>query len=203
MEVSLTARVFGTARTHWGRILLVAITAVVGCASAPVADRQPTGKRRSGEGVVSFEQIRDPSARPPEADVGQEYRRPVLEEGFALPAYPPEALAANAPPTEVAVRLVVGTDGSVASVTPSPLAAPPESEWEELFYRVVRDAVAGWRYEPCELRELEDGPDLDGDGSPDYRLVVASSPVQVYLDVMFRFEIVAGTGQVSMGGDDG
>ncbi len=182
-------------------VVAMVIVGAAGCASAPVEPPQPS--ERSREGVVSFEQIRDPSARPPEADVGQEYRRPVLEEGFKLPAYPPEALSANAPPAEVAVRLVVATDGSVASVTPSPLVAPPESEWEDLFYRVVRDAVASWRYEPCELRELEDGPDLDGDGSPDYRLVVASTPVQVYLDVMFRFEIVAGTGQVSMGGDDG
>jgi hypothetical protein len=32
--------------------------------------------------------------------------------------------------------------------------------------------------------------------------VVASTPMTVYLDIKFRFEIVAGTGRVSMGGDD-
>jgi hypothetical protein len=200
LDVSLPARFDPAATFGCMGVLVMVIVAAAGCASAPVEPRQPM--ERSGEGVVSFEQIRDQSARRPEADVGQEYRRPVLEEGFALPAYPPEALAANAPPAEVAVRLVVATDGSVASVTPSPLAVPPEGEWEELFYRVVRDTVAGWRYEPCELRELEDGADLDGDGSPDYRMVVASTPVQVYLDLVFRFEIFAGTGQVSTGGDN-
>jgi hypothetical protein len=157
---------------------------------------------RSGQGVVSFEQIRDPSVRPPEADADQEYRRPVLEEGFTLPGYPEEALAADAPTTDVIVRVVVAKDGSVSSVRRSPLAGPPRGEWEKLFYDVVSETVADWRYEPCVLRELEDGPDRDGDGASDYTLVVASTPMTVYLDLKFRFEIVAGTGQVSMGAEN-
>ena len=196
----MIARAAGIGRLP--RTLVLAITAAVGCASSPVQRPGPVATEASGEGVVSFEQIRDPSARPPEADAGQEYRRPVLEEGFALPAYPAAALAAHAPTTDVIVRLVVAEDGSVASVRPSPLAAPSQGEWERLFYGVVSETVTGWRYEPCELRELEDGPDLDGNGSPDYRLVVASKPVAVYLDLKFRFEIVNGAGRVSMGGED-
>ena len=196
----MTARETGIDRPScW---LVLAITASVGCVSAPVERPTPVAAGTSSQGVVSFEQLRDPAVRPPEADPGQEYRRPVLEEGFALPAYPAAALAADAPTTDVIVRLVVSEDGTVAGVRPSPLAAPPQGEWPELFYGVVREVVSGWRYEPCELRELEDGPDHDGDGSPDYRLVVASRPVAVYLDLRFRFEIVDGAGRVSMGNDD-
>ncbi len=183
-------------------LLATATLLVVGCASAPVAPAgQTLAPEEPSHGAVSFEQIRDPSARPPVADAGQEYLRPRLEEGFTMPSYPDEALTALAPPTEVVVRMVVDTDGSVADVTPSPLARPLTGEWQELFYGVVRDAVVTWRYDPCQLRELQDGPDLDGDGAPDYRLVVASTPVAVYLDVKFRFEIVAGTGRVSLGGN--
>lgn len=173
---------------------------VAACASAPGQELHT--EEQAGQGVVSFEQIRDPSARPPEADADHEYRRPVLEEGFTLPAYPEEALAADAPPTDVVVRLVVDTDGSVASVRRSPLADPPQGEWDELFYGVVSETVAGWLYEPCELRELEDGPDRDGDGTSDFILVVASTPITVYLDLKFRFEIIAGEGRVSMGAEN-
>ena len=185
-------------------ILVTAVLIVAGCATAPVV---PAGQTATPEapsrGFVSFEEVRDPSARPPVADAGQEYLRPRLEEGFTMPRYPDPALAAGAPPTDVVVRIVVATDGSVARATPSPLAGPSTGEWDDLFYRVVQDAVTTWQYDPCQLRELEDGPDFDGDGTPDYRLVVASTPVSVYLDIRFRFEIVAGKGQVSMGGGDG
>lgn len=180
----------------------VTVTLVLAaCASAPVEG--PQAQMWSSQGVVSFEHVRDPAARPPQADAGQEYRRPVLEEGFTLPAYPEEALAANAPPTDVVIRLVIETDGSVASVRRSPLAGPPQNEWEDLFYGVVSQTVAGWSYEPCELRDLEDGPDRDGDGVPDYIVVVSSTPVTVYLDLKFRFDIVAGAGRVRMGSDEG
>lgn len=190
-------------RTIPAALLVIASLIVAGCATAPVV---PAGQTATPEvpsrGAVSFEEVRDPSARPPVADAGKEYLRPRLEEGFTIPHYPDQALAAGAPPTDVVVRIVVATDGTVEKVTPSPLAGPSTGEWEDVFYGVVRDAVASWRYDPCQLRELEDGPDSDGDGAPDYRVVVASTPVSVYLDIRFRFEIVAGEGQVSMGGGD-
>lgn len=191
-------------RTHITAPLCVALVAA-GCATTPSQEPQARAEARasSAQGLVSFEQVADPEAQRPVADTGHEYLRPRLEEGFALPAYPEQALAANAPPTEVVVRLVVGADGSVTSIRPSPLAGLPTGEWSTLFYDAVRNAVAGWRYDPCQLRELEDGPDINGDGSPDYRLVVASTPVPVYLDIRFRFEIIAGVGQVSMGTDGG
>jgi hypothetical protein len=191
-------------RTHPAALLVTASLIVAGCASSPVA---PAGQTLSPEapsrGAVSFEEVRDPSARPPVAEAGKEYLRPRLEEGFTMPSYPDRALAAGAPPTDVVVRIVVATDGTVEKVTLSPLAGPSAGEWEDVFYDVVRDAVASWKYDPCQLRELGDGPDSDGDDAPDYRLVVASTPVSVYLDIRFRFEIVAGEGQVSMGGGDG
>ncbi|HSN53825.1 MAG TPA: hypothetical protein VLT32_04095, partial [Candidatus Sulfomarinibacteraceae bacterium] len=104
-----------------------------------------------------------------------------------------------APKTEVVVRVVIGADGSVTSIRPSPLADAPSGEWAAVFFDAVRQAVRGWRYEPCQLRDLEDGPDMDDDGRPDYTVVVASKPVPVYLDLSFRFEIVGGAGLVVVG----
>lgn len=80
------------------------------------------------------------------------------------------------------------------------VAAPPSGEWEALFLEAVEEAVADWRYDPCQLRELEDGLDRDGDGAPDFQLVVASTPLAGYLDLAFRFEIVDGDGRVTTSG---
>lgn len=180
---------------------LLSMTLAAACTSAPVGQPPPGG--RSTTGSVSFEQIRDPQAEPPQSEGRFEYLRPRLEEGFRLPGYPQLALAAAAPPTEILVRVVVAEDGAVASVGPSPLAAPPSGEWTALFLEAVEEAVADWRYDPCQLRELEDGPDRDGDGAPDFQLVVAPTPLKVYLDLAFRFEIVDGDGRVSTSGGGG
>jgi len=183
------------------RGLVLALLITSACASAPVA--APPSPAPAGIGAVSFNQIRDPTAQPPRADGNREYLRPRLEEGFQLPRYPEAALAAGAPPTEVLVRVVVAEDGSVASVEPSPLTPPPTGAWETLFLAAVREAVAEWRYDPCQLRELEEGPDRDGDGRPDFQVVVASTPLAVYLDLAFRFEVVDGDGRVSTSGGSG
>lgn len=180
---------------------IVIVVAAAACASGPVA--APPSRATAGVGAVSFNQIPDPTAQPPSADGNREYLRPRLEEGFKLPGYPDQALAAAAPASDVVVRVVIATDGSVASVEPSPLAAPPTDEWGPLFYEAVREAVSAWRYDPCQLRVLEDGPDRDGDGRPDFQLVVDSTPLAVYLDLSFRFEIVDGDGRVSTSGGSG
>lgn len=179
------------------RTLGLLVMTVTATACASVTAHEPPSSGRSTTGSVSFEQVRDPRAKPPHADGRFEYLRPRLEEGFGLPNYPESALAAAVPPVEILVRVVVAEDGSVASVGPSPLAAPARDEWEVLFLEAVEEAVAGWRYDPCQLRELEDGPDRDGDGAPDFQVVLASTPLAVYLDLAFRFEIVDGDGRVS------
>lgn len=184
---------------RWGAGLLVAASgaaALAGCSSTRVEPAPPAPS--TARGAVSYEQLQDPSARPAVVDAEHEYVRPRLDSGFALPAYPPEALAGGAPPHEIVVRLLIATDGSVARVEPSPLAVLPQGDWSELFLACVVLAVSEWRYDPCELRTLAAGPDIDGDGKPDYRTVVAATPVPVYLDIAFRFEIVDGAGRVSL-----
>ena len=181
-----------------GWFVAAVVAAAAGCASAPAAP-EPEAAKKSAQGTVSYEQVFDPGAVRPVAGIGHEYLRPRLEEGFDLPSYPAAALAAGAPKTDVVVRVVIGADGSVTSIRPSPLADAPSGEWAAVFFDAVRQAVRGWRYEPCQLRDLEDGPDMDDDGRPDYTVVVASKPVPVYLDLSFRFEIVGGAGLVVVG----
>lgn len=186
-------------RCAFGLLTMTFMTAA--CASTAVTTPRPAG--RSAAGIVSFDQIRDPQAEPPRANGRFEYLRPRLEEGFRMPVFPDAALAAGAPPTVIVVRVVVAEDGSVARVGPSPLAAPLGGEWNALFLGAVVESVSGWRFDPCQLRELENGPDRNGDGAPDYHVVVASTPLSVYLDLAFRFEIVDGNGMVTTSGEGG
>ena len=186
-------------RRALGLLMMTLVTAA--CASTAVTTPQPAG--RSAAGTVSFDQIRDPQVEPPRANGRFEYLRPRLEEGFQMPRFPDAALAAGAPPTVIVVRAVVAEDGSVARVGQSPLAAPPGGEWDALFLEAVVESVSGWRYDPCQLRELEDGPDSNDDGAPDYQVVVASKPLSVYLDLAFRFEIVDGDGVVTTSREGG
>jgi len=39
---------------------------------------------------------------------------------------------------------------------------------------------------------MRDGPDLDGDGKPDYDIVSARKVLKAFFDIAFRFEIVNG-----------
>ena len=187
----------GSALLAYGSLM-----ALVACASTPpVVDEKTPTPGPKAEGVVSYERVVDSEAVRPVADVHQEYVRPTLQPQMPLPAYPEEALAAGAPPTEVVVRVVVGANGSVTSVRPSPLANQPLSELHQLFFEAIRNVVSDWKYEPCHLQEFTDGPDRDGDGKADYRVLAGSTPMAVYLDLAFHFEIVDGAGQVVMGGE--
>ena len=65
------------------------------------------------------------------------------------------------------------------------------------FRRAVKDAVQSWRYDPGSVYHMQNGPDRDNDGSPDYTTMTSEGPVSVYYDIRFTFEIVDGKGVVS------
>lgn len=189
----------GLATISCGSLMVLAA-----CASTPHGgDDEAPNQQSRAEGVVSYEQVVDPEAVRPVADVHQEYVRPALHPKMPLPTYPEEMLVAEAPPTKVVVRVVVGADGSVTSVRPSPLADTPPGEWHSIFFEAVRKTVSNWRYEPCRLQKVTDGPDRNGDGKADYKILASSTPMEIYLDLAFQFEIVDGAGSVAMGGHGG
>ena len=107
---------------------------------------------------------------------------------LSLPDYPPEALAAGAPPIRIVLRIVVDPlDGRVTKVGPSPVEASGTGAFEREFRIESERAVRRWRFTPGVMETLENGPDEDGDGQPDYTRVVEVAPVPVVYDVRFDF----------------
>jgi len=116
---------------------------------------------------------------------------------LSLPDYPPEALAAGAPPIRIVLRIVVDPeDGRVTQVGPSPAEASGTGPFEREFRIESERAVRRWRFTPGTMETIENGPDEDGDGEPDYTRVVEIAPVPVLYDVRFDFESVGGEAKV-------
>src|SRR5262249_26788295 len=113
------------------------------------------------------------------------------------PLYPPEALAARFGPHREIVRITIDTHGNVSNVADSPLGKSDDDAFAVAFRRSVEAAVRTWRYGPGAMRHVKDGPDLDGDGKPDYLVTTSWEIVPVYYDVRFTFEIVEGKGVVT------
>ena len=120
-----------------------------------------------------------------------------------LPRYPENALAAQAAPATVVVRFVVEPDGTVGQVLDSPLERSTSGPFAEEFRNEVESTLREWLFTPGAIRTFEDGADLDGDGTRDYRVLKESQPLRVYYDIRFHFAIVEGVGQVRVRERDG
>ena len=152
-------------------------------------------------GRTAFTFMADPSVSPPKVSDHQELVAPDPI-GRLVPAiYPAGALAADAAPASVGLRIVIGDDGFVADVRDSPLAPSTASPFAAEFRAAAETAVRRWRFTPGEIVQYEDGADVDGDGQPDSKSIERSDRIRVFYDVRFDFEIVAGEGRVHSSAD--
>jgi hypothetical protein len=173
-----------------GRLAPVALLAslvVPGCAVKSVTS--PPDWR------VDYELLPDPNASTPALQGRQVFMAPVALEA-PLPEYPPAALANDAPPVTVVVRVIVSDAGAVREVLDSPLDDPARSDPGDPFRTEVERAVRAWRFRPAIIRTMKEGEDLNKDGKSDYDVVIQEAPVATYLDLRFTFEVVDGRGRV-------
>ncbi len=178
-------------------VLLIALAGIIGaCATASKEAAPPPAKPPWPRSHVGFERIPIPGATA-RIDAHHERTRPFARERLVMPTVPPEFLAAAPARATVAVRITVGSDGRVSSVTPSPLARSDAGPWLDLLLGRIREATSRWRFQPATERTLADGPDRDGDGNPDWTTVVDSRPISVFFDAVFTFEAENGHGEVS------
>ncbi len=105
------------------------------------------------------------------------------------PDYPQEALALDCGTGSVVLRIIVGPLGRVDNVQPSPQAPPEPSRCSELFYKASETALKGWRFNPQALRRFGPGPDYDGDGKPDAKMMLDQQFQTVYFDVRCDFRV--------------
>ncbi len=163
-----------------------AMTPVAAPAAAPA--ESPTG-------AVSVRFLTAGGAPPAPLPAGQRLVAPYVI-ARPLPSYPPEALAAGAPPATVAVRILIDTEGRVSQISDSPLAAPTPGRFAAVFRAAVESALAGWEFFPGHIDTVQPGEDADGDGTPDGEKLLQFTPVGVYYDVSFDFRVVDGRGSV-------
>ena len=134
-----------------------------------------------------------------EAEDRRRFVPPTPRTELSLPDYPPEALAGGASPIRIVLRIVVDPlDGRVTKVGPSPVEASGTGPYEREFRIESERAVRRWRFTPGRMETLENGPDEDGDGKPDYTRVAEVVPVPVLYDVRFDFERIGGEASVTM-----
>ncbi len=161
---------------------------------AHVQRGQGSAADSQGESTVKF--LTESTARPDPPGT-RSLEPPTIIGELAMPLYPTTALAHGAGRVVVVVRIVIGVDGRVTDIQDSPRSRSGVGVYAEEFSRAIRDAVIQWKFVPAELQFLEDGKDLNGDGKPDYKIVVSRQTVPVYSDVQFEFRIVSGRGRVA------
>ena len=111
------------------------------------------------------------------------------------PAYPEEPLKARYGDATVVVRVYLDAEGRIVDVTESPVCPSTGGRYSAQFRAAVLEAVRKWKFRPAEYRRYDPGKDLNGDGKPDYMVLVDSKPVPVHFDARFDFSIVKGRGQ--------
>lgn len=185
--------------TRSGRLLAkiaaMALGVLAGCSHAPA---QPAPRVAEPSPTVRYDVIVDPNAPRPEISTDQEVQRPAPQFENALPTYPAELVARNPEPYVVAVRLLIDGTGAVVGVSPSPLATGTEGPHAETFRRAVDETVRRWRFTPGGIRTFAPGPDFDGDGQADYKVLSDMSARSFYVDVQFTFAMKDGAGTVSV-----
>lgn len=176
-------------------VVCLVVLLLAGACSGARRQRRPTPPPERIVGRVGIEFPASPDRAVPEPGRNRElvFPRPLET---PLPQYPEKLLQKGARATTINLRLIVEADGTVKEVTDTPWAEPPEGGPENPFRAAAVEAVRKWRFVPARILTYEEGSDLDGDGSPDYRVVVSSVEVRYYLDVAFTFEVVAGTPRV-------
>ena len=149
------------------------------------------GALSNESGVVSAKVIDDPDPPDIRLGPGEEFRAAALLQGEA-PEYPPHLIDKRLPPHIVALRIVFDESGQLIETTKSPLAPSTESVDASDFESAAIGAIGTWRCLPARIRKFRDAEDSDGDGQPDYRILVGEKVLKTRFDLAFSFEIVNG-----------
>jgi hypothetical protein len=154
------------------------------------------GATSTREGVSSVRVLEDDAKKQPPADAVVETITPAFaSDDNRLPEYPGYALKAGCKRGVVPIRLYVNVDGNVARIDPVPNRPVAEDQCHSAFWASTCAAVQAWRFSPAFRQTPGSGPDIDGDGYPDFTRW-EQAPIMIYLDFEFTFRVVEGKGQV-------
>ena len=176
--------------------------ALAGCRTAAVSEaltQHDVAAISPASGEVALELIVDPDAPSVELGPDEDYVPPRLLPINPLPIYPSELLPLRLGPRKVIVRVIFDEAGEVLLKGRSPLQQST-AEHQDAFEEAALEAVSVWRCAPPRIRKFRPGPDSDGDGVPDYRILTSQRALKTFFDVSFTFEMVSGVPVIRVAG---
>jgi outer membrane biosynthesis protein TonB len=146
----------------------------------------------SREGRTSVRILKEPEAESTDPDPSEERITPAYASSEnKLPEYPAYALRAGCRDGIVPVRVYIGTNGNVAAQGDVPSRALLSDQCHMAFRAAVQSAVRDWKFAPAFRQKPMPGPDPR---APIMRW--EQSPITIYLDFEFSFQVVQGKGVV-------
>ena len=179
------------------RLTAVAFAALLlspGCSARQHPATVVPANAREGRTSVRILQSESKKSQVPNA-VAETITPAYASDDNKLPEYPAHALRAGCRQGLVPIRLYIGVDGNVARVLPIPSRPVAEDLCHSAFWAATCVAVETWRFSPAFRQTPQPGPDVDGDGRPDFTRW-EQKPTMIYLDFEFTFRVVEGKGQV-------
>jgi hypothetical protein len=175
--------------------IAVALIVFAGCRTpAPDQTLEPRDAAAisASSGAVSQKLVPDPDS--PEVTLGpdEQFIPPQLDPSNPGPTYPAELIQLRLPPYTVGMRVTFDERGNVLDILPSPIAASTEGPHRPAFEDATRAALRRWHCWAPQIRKFRPGPDADGDGKPDYRIMSDRRSLKTFFDVSFAFEVVNG-----------
>lgn len=182
------------------RVATFAFVVLAACRTqTPSLTTRDIAELSEGSGAVSARLIRDPNAPAVNLGPDEQFVPATLDHGNPPPQYPEDLVRLGLASHRIVARIVFEEGGHVVDVGPSPLERSTESRWASRFDAAVCEALLHWRVWAPEVRKFRPGPDSDGDGQPDFRVMVDRKRLKSFFDVAFTFEVVNGEPVVRQG----
>ena len=172
---------------------LLSVPLVLGCrTSVPVLQTRDVAEISPTTGAVSATLVYDPHAPPVELGPGEEFVPAQLDAGNPHPEYPASVVPHRLSLQKVVMRVTFDEKGRPLAIAPSPLEASTPGQFLPQFEEAVRHALQMWRCSAPRIRKFRPGPDSDGDGKPDFRVMSDQKILKSFFDVAFTFEVIDG-----------
>ena len=122
----------------------------------------------------------------------EEFVQPRLRPDNPPPKYPAELIPLRLGPHTVSLRVTFDEQGAAWRVEPSPIAESTDDPYRSAFENALKETLMRWKCQPPRIRKFRPGPDSDGDGKPDFRIMTAQRTLKTFFDLSFTFEVVNG-----------
>jgi len=177
------------------RRLGLLLAAFIACRSQPASETisvRGVAPAAPSTGAVALRLVADPGTPGVELAPDENYVPPQLLSSNPAPVYPPDLVPLHLKHHTVGLRITFNETGRVSDVGESPVAGSTGGQYQAAFTAAALQALEQWRCWPPEVRKFRPGPDGDGDGKPDFQIVVKRKVLRAYFDVSITFEVVDG-----------